>query len=74
MVERGPEKAGVGGSIPSLATTHLSQLVAPADHLTELDEFFADVSLFEFPLAQTILLPAGSALFDLQGAGLIGML
>jgi hypothetical protein len=23
VVERGPEKAGVGGSIPSLATTHL---------------------------------------------------
>ncbi len=28
LVERSPEKAGVGGSIPSLATTHV------IDHLT----------------------------------------
>ena len=27
MVERGPEKAGVGGSIPSLATIKLTQVV-----------------------------------------------
>ena len=26
MVERGPEKAGVGGSIPSLATTTFNNL------------------------------------------------
>ena len=34
MVERGPEKAGVGGSIPSLAT--ITKLLKPL----ELDGFY----------------------------------
>ncbi len=35
LVERGPEKAGVGGSIPSLATKHLKSL-APIFRRIEL--------------------------------------
>jgi hypothetical protein len=33
VVERGPEKAGVGGSIPSLATIHITDLVDAGDPL-----------------------------------------
>jgi hypothetical protein len=38
VVERGPEKAGVGGSIPSLATTLVTRykIVSPRFHLNSL--------------------------------------
>ena len=34
MVERGPEKAGVGGSIPSLATTQINNLAEAGESVS----------------------------------------
>jgi hypothetical protein len=37
LVERGPEKAGVGGSIPSLATINFNNLAIPVrDAITSI--------------------------------------
>ena len=48
LVERGPEKAGVGGSIPSLATINFTNLQIPKNIQKSSREQYANVELLTF--------------------------
>jgi hypothetical protein len=51
LVERGPEKAGVGGSIPSLATILFKHLQVAKERVTiSRAEQYANIGYFSFTL------------------------
>ena len=54
MVERGPEKAGVGGSIPSLATNTFNNLAIAKNIQKSSRVQYANIEHFIFAVAQII--------------------
>jgi hypothetical protein len=69
LVERGPEKAGVGGSIPSLATISFNKLAIAKMHVrisranntrtsVALNFTFGAVRLNNFPIRRVLLVVA----------------
>ena len=59
LVERGPEKAGVGGSIPSLATISFNNLASLKTRL-RIARTVAGILITDARLAQCYRLPQGA--------------